>query len=201
MGLALRQLFARSQNEIWERLSREVAGDFTRGDGITRSAKVEVHVGEWTVTLDSTGGKLPMTRMRAPYVNKDGLRFKVFRRGLLTAIDELLGLEDLEIGDPELDRDFVFQANHRHKLVTLFAHPRLRELLKAQPSIHLEVRDDEGWFGATFPDGVDELRFLAGGIITDVARLKQLYDLFAEVLHQLCRIGSAYEDDPGVTLR
>jgi hypothetical protein len=65
----------------------------------------------------------------------------------------------------------------------------------------LEVCDDEGWFGAKFPEGVDELRFLAGGIIKDVARLKQLYDLFAEVLNHLCRIGSAYEDDPGLTVR
>jgi hypothetical protein len=31
-------------------------------------------------------------------------------------------------------------------------------------------------------------------------RLKQLYELFAETLDQLCAIGSAYERDPGVAL-
>jgi hypothetical protein len=30
--------------------------------------------------------------------------------------------------------------------------------------------------------------------------LKDLFELFSLVLDQLCRIGSAYEKDPGVTL-
>jgi len=33
-----------------------------------------------------------------------------------------------------------------------------------------------------------------------VDRLKQLFDLFAETLDELCRLGSAYEKNPGVTL-
>jgi hypothetical protein len=36
--------------------------------------------------------------------------------------------------------------------------------------------------------------------IKDIARLKALYDLFAEVLDHLCKIGSTYENDPGVVL-
>jgi hypothetical protein len=38
------------------------------------------------------------------------------------------------------------------------------------------------------------------GLIKDVDRLKHLYDLFAETLDELCRIGSAYQSDPGVQL-
>jgi hypothetical protein len=37
-------------------------------------------------------------------------------------------------------------------------------------------------------------------VIKDLDRLRALFDLFAEVLHQLCVIGSAYESDPGVRL-
>ena len=51
-----------------------------------------------------------------------------------------------------------------------------------------------------FPQQTDELCFTALGVIKDVDRLKRLYDLFAETLHTLCHIGSAYEDDPGVTV-
>ena len=58
----------------------------------------------------------------------------------------------------------------------------------------------EGWFGPEFPEGTDELVFTVGGIIKDVERLKQLYEMFGETLDQLCRIGSAYERAPGVTL-
>ena len=39
-----------------------------------------------------------------------------------------------------------------------------------------------------------------GGVIRDVAVLKGLFDLFAEVLNTLCHIGSAYENDPQLSL-
>ena len=61
------------------------------------------------------------------------------------------------------------------------------------------MKDDEGWFGTHFPEGTDLLQFRVHGVIKDVDLLKKLYDLFAEVLHEMCRIGSAYEDDPNVT--
>ena len=72
--------------------------------------------------------------------------------------------------------------------------------MSSQPNIHLSVKDDEGWFATHFPEGVDELYFCVPGIIKDVDRLKSLYALFAEVLDHLCRIGSAYEDDPRLEL-
>jgi hypothetical protein len=73
-------------------------------------------------------------------------------------------------------------------------------LMEAQPRIRVQVKDDEGWFGTRFPDGVDELYFVAVGVIKDLELLRGLFDLFAALLHQLCNIGSAYENDPGVTL-
>jgi hypothetical protein len=63
------------------------------------------------------------------------------------------------------------------------------------------VKDDEGWFGESFPEGVDELHFQVIGIIKEIDRLKALYGLFGEVLNNLCLIGSAYEDEPGVKLK
>ena len=103
---------------------------------------------------------------------------------------------DIEIGDKWFDEEFVIQGNSRGKVIDFFGNPRVRELIQKQPSIYFHVRDDEGWFGPQFPDGVDELWFSTVGVIKDVDRLKSLYELFAESLNQLCHIGSAYEDDP-----
>ena len=60
--------------------------------------------------------------------------------------------------------------------------------------------NDEGWFGADFPDGVDELKFVVSGIVKDIPRLEKMFSLFAVTLNQLCHIGSAYLDDPDVSL-
>lgn len=196
----LRSLFGPSQDEIWAKLSEELRGEFTKV-GFWGGGKVEVTVGEWVLTLDtytvSTGkSSVTYTRMRAPYVNADGFRFKVYREGLFSRVGKFFGMQDVLVGFPEFDREFVIQGNDEHKLRLLFAHPRIRELIRAQPHIAFEVRDDEGWFGPKFPQDVDELVFTVAGVIKDVERLKLLFSLFAHTLNHLCAIGSAYEDDP-----
>jgi hypothetical protein len=47
---------------------------------------------------------------------------------------------------------------------------------------------------------VDELCFTRVGVMKDLDQLRGLFELFAESLHQLCHMGSAYEDDPQVAL-
>ena len=138
--------------------------------------------------------------MRAPYVNPDGFRFKVYRKGFFSDLGKMLGMQDVEVGQPEFDDDFIIKGNDEGKLRQLFANAKIRALISAQKDINFSVKDDEGWFGPAFPDGVDELQFIVVGIIKDVERLKLLYDLFAETLDELCRIGSAYQSDPGVRL-
>jgi hypothetical protein len=207
MGL-LRKLFGPSKAEIWSQLSSEIDARYVHG-GFWRGDKVQATHGDWTITLDtfsqtiSTGKStvvITYTRMRAPYVNRDGFRFTIYRRGIFSDIGKWFGMQDLEIGDAQFDRDFVIQGNDAGKLKALFARPRIRELISAQPAIHLSVKDDEGWFGAKFPEGVDELYFRVTGVIKDIERLKSLYELFAETLDHLCQIGSAYETTPGVEL-
>ena len=201
---ALRRMFGPSQGEIWKQLSAELGAQFVEG-GFLKSDKVRAVHGEWTVTLDKyvvSTGKVTVvyTRMRAPYVNPDGFRFKVYRKGVFSDLGKLFGMQDVEVGHPDFDRDFIIKGTDEGKLRQLFANARIRELIAGQKDINFSVRDDEGWFGATFPEGVDELVFLVVGIIKDVDRLKHLYELFAETLDELCRIGSAYQSDPGVQL-
>ena len=200
----LRQIFGPSRDEVWRQLCSEIGAEFVEG-GLWRGDKVQVRVKEWTITLDtytvSTGkSHVTYTRMRAPYVNKDGFRFTIYRKGMFSELRKRLGMQDIEVGDPDFDRDYVIQGNDEVKVLTLFGHPRIRQLIQVQPSFHLQVKDDEGWFTKSFPEGVDELNFQVTGVIKDVERLKSLYELFAEVLNHLCHIGSAYENDPQLAL-
>jgi hypothetical protein len=138
--------------------------------------------------------------MRAPYVNLEGLRFTVYRKGLFSELGKLLGMQDIEVGDPEFDEAFIVKGTDESRVRELFSDPEVRSLMLAQPQIRLEVKDSEGWFGPSFPEDVDELHFQVVGVIKDVDRLKGLFDLFAVVLDRLCRIGSACEREPGVSL-
>lgn len=199
----LRTLFGPSEQEIWRQLSAQMGGEFVAG-GFWKGNKLQVKVKDWTITLDkyvvSTGKvTITYTRFRAPYVNKDGFRFSIHRANFFTGIGEMLGMHDIQIGEPEFDKAFVLKGNNPAQVRALFSHPPLRRLLEQQKEVQLSVKDDEGWFGADFPEGVDELYFVCH-YTKDPERLKSLFELFAVTLHYLCHIGSAYEDDPKLKL-
>ena len=199
-----RKLFGPSQQDIWQQLSTEIEARYVEGD-FWNGDKVQATHGEWTMTLDtyavSTGKTtIVFTRMRAPYVNPDGFRFTVYRKGIFTDIAKRFGMQDVEVGDEAFDRDFVIKGTDEGKLRDLFANPRIRELLATKPELQLTVKDDEGWFGPSFPEGVDELYYAVPGVTKEVEQLKRLYALFGETLDQLCRMGSAYKEPPNVTI-
>jgi hypothetical protein len=200
--------FGPSKDEVWRQLCLEIGADFIEG-GFWKGSKVQAHVGPWTITLDTFTRRhhqqnhhshTTYTRIRAPYVNPEGFRFTIYRKGFFSDLGKLLGMQDIEVGEPGFDEAFIIKGNGESKVRTLFDDPNLRRLVEAQPEIKLEVKDSEGWFGARFPEGVDELHFQVVGVIKDVERLKALFELFAAVLDRLCQIGSAYKQEPGVDL-
>jgi hypothetical protein len=138
--------------------------------------------------------------MRAPYVNLDGIRLAVYRKGFFSGLGRLVGLHDIEVGDPEFDEVFVIKGNDEAKVRDLFSDPEVRRLVQAQPQIRLEANGSEGWFGTRSPEGVDLLHFEAAGVIKDIDRLKALFDLFAAVLDRLCRMRSACKKKPELDL-
>lgn len=197
----LRRLFGPSAEEVWKALAAEMDARFEKG-GWWKSGRVVAEVGPWMVTLDTLRrDKVVYTRLRAPFVNPDGFRFRIHRRHLFSGLAELLGLQDISIpADPKFNHDFIIKSNDEAKVRRLLSSEPIRLLLDWQPQIHFAVKDDEGWFGTRFPEGVDELYFERYGVMKDKELLLGLFDLFAETLQELCIMGSAYETPPGVTL-
>jgi len=193
MGI-MRQIFGPSREEIWRQLCDETGAQIVKGTWL-RGSKVVAKHGDWTVTLDnfvvSTGKTMIVfTRIRAPFMNPGGFRFSVHRRNLFTGLGKFFGMQDVEVGHAKFDHDFVIQGTDEAKLKRLFANPKIRELIAAQPRILFAVRDDEQGLGKQLPEGVDQLFFRVPGVLKDVKRLKQLYELFAETLEELGRLNA-----------
>ena len=128
MGL-LRQLFGPSKEDIWRQLCNEIGAQYVKG-GFWKGDKVQAHYGQWTVTLDTytetysdgnTAHSTFYTRLRAPYVNKDGFRFTIYRKSVFSGLGKVLGMQDVEVGYPEFDEAFVIKGNDETKLRALFA--------------------------------------------------------------------------------
>jgi len=201
----VRGIFGPGRKEVWSELSRLIGADYV-DEGFFGKNKVMARVKEWTITLDtytvSTGKTtVTYTRMRAPYVNKDGIWFKIYKSGFFSELGKRLGMQDIETGFPEFDTEYIIKGNHEDKVRELFSKTSIQKLIELQPRSCLEVKEDEGWFGEDFPEGVDELYFSVAGEIRDIELLKALFDLFSDVLEYMCEIGSAYDSNPNLELK
>lgn len=200
-----KSIFGPSKDEIWSQIAADIGGEFIEGGFWGKDVLIFKH-GEWQILLDtytvSTGTTtITCTRMRAPFINKDGLYFKISREGFFSSIGKFFGMQDMEIGDTFFDKQFIIKGNNPEKIKLLLADDRIKELCQIQPKIQLSIKDDEGWFGTDFPEGVDELCFECVGVIKETALLKALFGLFCLILQRLVQIDSAYEDDPQVALK
>ena len=185
----LKALFGPSRRDVWRQLAEDVDGQFHEG-GLFSPFAVQARTGDWIITLDtytSGDGKTnrTFTRIRAPYFNPEGFRFEVYRAGLLSGLGKAIGLQDIEVGHPRFDRDFVIKGDAPRRLRRLFDNRKIRAGIEAQPKIHLSVKGRGGWF-SKFPDGVDELHFRAERAIKDLAQLRTLFDVFGEILRHIC---------------
>ncbi len=203
MGL-FRKIFGPSKKEVWRQFAEEIGAEFVDG-GFWKGNKVVARVEDWTITLDtytvSTGqSSITYTRLRAPFVNRDGFRFAIYRKGPLSKLGKALGMQDIEVGYPELDREFIIKGNDQAKVHALFSNERMRELIRSQRSIRLQIKEIKKRRREGLPEGTEELHFQVTGVIKDIPRLKSLYELFALTLNRLCQMGSASGDDPGANV-
>ena len=205
------------QEQAWQQLATEVGGELIarreRGRrflGRHMQLAVVAKAGTSPIALDlrvEYGGEYAtetlVTRIRVPYVARDTFSFSIKRvrarlsdGAVLHGMARLAGRHKVEPGDLGFERDFLITANDTDKVRALLADSRLCGLIQAQPSIDVSAARP-GW--RLFKRGgqpLSVLRFEEEGVITDVQRLKSLFELFQETLNQLCQIGSASPEEP-----
>ena len=206
------------QEQAWQQLAAEIGGELiTRKErgrrflGRHLQLAVVAKAGTSPIALDlkmeagaDTVPSWLVTRIRAPYVARDTFSFSIKRLrarltdgALLRGMAKLTRRNTVEPGDLGFDRDFLITANDTAKVRALLADSRVRGLVQAQPSIDISAARP-GWrlFKRGGSQQLSILRFEEEGVITDVQRLKSLFELFQETLDQLCQIGSALAEEP-----
>lgn len=201
----LRNTFGPSKKEIWAQIAQDIGGDFIEGSFWKKDTLTYTH-GEWIILLDtyaqSTGTTTTIyTRIRVPFVNKNELRFKIYREHYFSKIGKFFGMQDIIIGDPFFDDEFIIKGNDEYSIKRLLKSKELKTLIKNQPNVHLEIKNDEGAFSKRFPDGVDMLYFQSLGVITKKEVLLNLFELFSTLLDRLVEVDAAYKTNPRVYLK
>ena len=191
-----------SKREAWQKFCDETNAKYIN-NGFWKGDRVELDFNNWTIVLDTyivNTGKVMITytRIRAPFVNNKNFRFRVYRKGIFSDIAKFFGAQDIEIGDEEFDKLFMIKSTDEQTTRELLQRERIKELFLQQPKIDFQIKDDEGFWGVKFPEGTDELYFVVDGELKDTERLKNLFDLFGEMLITLTEIGVAADSDPEV---
>lgn len=197
-------IFGLSRENSWRRLAEELRGNVLEGSLFT-TERVLIATGRWTIVLDtlfSPASKSTDTRLRAPFFNPSRFRFAIYRRGLLSDLAVKLGMQDVEVGHPDFDRDFVIKGSSDSALRALLDDVRLRQLLAAQRNGRLEVQDaDKAFRPAERGPGteVDELCFTVPGVVKDLDRLRDAVELLSQTLDRLSRNGVITSESPPAT--
>ena len=186
-----RSRFGMVKDAVWGRLEKGLA-DKLSDPNLLKESRIELNINDWTITLDAyTFNGKESSRIRAPFVNNDGFKFKIFRKGFFTSLMKIIGMQDIEVGHPEFDSEFIIQGNNPDKVIQLFSSDKLRQFLLKQPSIFIQIKEDEGWFSEKFPKGIDELYLEIKGNITNIEQLQALFAIFANTLDGACTLDSA----------
>lgn len=197
-------IFGPSRKEVWKQLSEEINANYFEGS-FFKGPRIEYKHNNWTIYLDtytvSTGkSSTTYTRMRAPFINQKKFLFKVYRKGVFSNIGKALGMQDIEIGYDYFDNDYIIKGNDEILLRRLFQNHNIRNLIEKQSRILLEIKENEGRFGPKFNDNDSELYFVVIGIIKDIDRLKNLFNLFVLIINELEIIGITLNQTPEVRL-
>lgn len=198
-------IFGPSQKDVWREFATEIEGDFKEG-GIFKASKIEGKLENWTITIDtytqsSGNSSSTYTRLRAPYKEISQLDFKIYKSGIFSGLGKALGQQDVKTGDQEFDENFIVKGSDDEKVKQLLQLDKLRELISLENKIRIESKREKSPFSAKLPGDVNQLYFLANGLIKDKERLTNIYFLAAFILKQLAAIGIASEEDPGVDLK
>jgi hypothetical protein len=149
-------------------------------------------------TLDpGKKGKHGHTTVETTYVGTGNLQFDLHPQTKLSALSKLFGMQDIIIGNKDVDKHFVVKGNDVGKVRDIFAHEKICALVADEPTLEVSVRPDN-------TDSKPGTKLLAGeqhvlslkipGIVDDFERLKTLYKL-AELL-----LVSLYVEDSSVAM-
>lgn len=191
-------LFGPNRSEIWRQVAHSLHGQFVPGGFLRGGDRVLVRTENGIITLDlhtESSGETSQTytRLRAPFVNHLGHRLRIYRAGFFSELGKMLGTQDIELGDPSFDTDFMVQSR-APDWVKAVVDTSARRMIQDQERFFLEIRPKQPLFGPGYPEGVELLVFQVPETIKDAERLCALFRLLDHLLRRLETVGLSHLD-------
>src|SRR5688572_13784996 len=171
-----------TEEEIWQQVANDLA---QKGDILEYSAQlVQGHTDIYmTIDIDLGGGfegGYETTSFMAPLAETKPFKFHIHEQNWVNEIGKVFGLEDVELGYPELDEAFIIKTNEPETLKALLADENLRRALLKHRECELKLspENDE-------PEAQHLLTYTIDQAITEVSELREIYHMLLDLVQKL----------------
>jgi len=184
---------------VWMELAEEWKGEFIDDNSLV-TLRLPHAEKPWHVTFQLHGHGKPAetTVIAAPFVARHPFKFAIRNTKTVEELAKVFGMQDIVIGDPDFDREYIIQGNHPEQVVQFFSNPCIKDAIKQQNNINLSIMDSRNkQFGIAPPAHENVLLFVEKGTINSFERNSSLYELMHSTLDHLQHLGVAAQDKPG----
>jgi hypothetical protein len=172
---------AETEEALWQQLSTDLTAqqdilEYTaqlNQNGRTVLFNIDVDLG------GGFEGGFETTTFSAPVSGHSDFRLHIYPQDWVNEIGKFFGLEDVELGIPELDKAFIIKTNQPEKLKAILAEPSVQSSLLNHPTIHIKLAPAESDADA------HHLSVYFYQAITDPAVLREVYHLLISMLDKL----------------
>lgn len=187
---------------IWNEISEKLNGVkinpetcISRGLTVEKNG-LQIRLGLRWENLDGDERGTEITRISAPYKNITGFHCEIYKEGLFQSLGKMLGMQDIQIGSKEFDRQFIFKSNQPEVLRHILDDQELVEEISRHKNMRFMVKTENRFLGSFHPAGVDEICFEEEGVITDINRLESVFNLFSMFYEKMLSLGVANKKCP-----
>jgi|SRR5688572_7147657 len=168
----IRKFSGETEAEIWQQITSDLQ---QQGDLLDYSAEVnqQGRIIYLDIDIDLGGGfesGYETTRFLVPLPTHPTLRFHIHPEDWISEIGKFLGMEDVELGFPRMDKAYIVKTNQPEILKALFSDEEIRATIRKYADCDLRIiTSTENNVEST------SLSLLYEDAITDPVALREIY--------------------------
>lgn len=194
------KLFGPPLKEVWSNLANEINAEFIPG-AFLKTAAVSKGYKNFKILLDTytvnTGkSSVTYTRMRIPFKRENDIQFKVSRKNIFSGIGSFFGMPVISTYDYDFDDKYVLKGNDENVIKDIFENDDLKKSIIFQKNLILKV------YPYKPKKSIDnsELYFQMTGVLKDIDKLKNLFNMFKIIVDLLVEKGVASTEVSSIKL-
>jgi hypothetical protein len=169
-----------TEDEIWQQISADLTreGDILEYDVMIEQGGTQILL---DIDIDLGGGfegGYESTMLRAPLHTEQDFRFAVHHQGFIDEIGKFFGMQDVETGYDEFDKQAIIKTNHEEKVKALFTDASVRKVIQGLEDYTFGIIMHH----TNHQDKAPFLELYINNAITDATELRRIYHAFYTVL-------------------